>query len=340
MYVGTVTISVMGGAMAFEKARQLIELAAMIQGRRSGVTLADVMSRFGGHKRTAQRMLGVLEEVFDGVSSELDAEGRKRWYLHSQKLRDFLSISAEDMTALDTAIMIMRDSPEAERLTALSDTIRVLVPKERAFRIEPDHEVLLEAMGVLARPGPRPIVGDDVSSAITRCLKAGTELLVDYEGGSKSGRRRLGPLGVLIGNRRYLVAIDLAKKEGKPQSFRMDLMQNAVASDELFARPSGFDLREFSSRSFGAYESEAEYGQVILRFSKKAAPRAQTYEFHPSQERKVLRGGKLEVRFRAGGHLEMAWHLYMWGNDVEVIEPAQLKAMVHEFRRSDFKSLP
>lgn len=29
----------------------------------------------------------------------------------------------------------------------------------------------------------------------------------------------------------------------------------------------------------------------------------------------------LLVRFRAGGALEMSWHLYTWGDAVEVIEP-------------------
>jgi hypothetical protein len=35
-------------------------------------------------------------------------------------------------------------------------------------------------------------------------------------------------------------------------------------------------------------------------------------------------GGGLTVRFTASGHLEMGWHLYMWGDVVEVLSPAPL----------------
>lgn len=46
------------------------------------------------------------------------------------------------------------------------------------------------------------------------------------------------------------------------------------------------------------------------------------------------------VRFTASGFLEMSWHLYAWGDDVEVLEPSELAAMVHPYRRSDFVALP
>jgi predicted DNA-binding transcriptional regulator YafY len=49
--------------------------------------------------------------------------------------------------------------------------------------------------------------------------------------------------------------------------------------------------------------------------------------------------GSLIVRFSASGHLEMCWHLYVWGDKVEVLAPECLCEMVHAWRRSDFPSL-
>jgi predicted DNA-binding transcriptional regulator YafY len=43
--------------------------------------------------------------------------------------------------------------------------------------------------------------------------------------------------------------------------------------------------------------------------------------------------GFLIVKFWAAGHLEMAWHLYAWGTDVEVLAPERLRALVNSFRR-------
>jgi predicted DNA-binding transcriptional regulator YafY len=50
--------------------------------------------------------------------------------------------------------------------------------------------------------------------------------------------------------------------------------------------------------------------------------------------------GTLIVRFTASGHLEMAWHLYMWGDAVEVLAPEALWEMVVKHQRGDFPALP
>ena len=46
------------------------------------------------------------------------------------------------------------------------------------------------------------------------------------------------------------------------------------------------------------------------------------------------------MRFEASGWLEMAWHLYQWGDSVEVLAPEDLRAMVEGHRRNDFEGLP
>jgi predicted DNA-binding transcriptional regulator YafY len=67
--------------MSFEKAEQLMELATMAVGHHSGITIDDVMDRFGCTRRTAQRMLRALEVRFLDTESHFDDEGRKRWRL-------------------------------------------------------------------------------------------------------------------------------------------------------------------------------------------------------------------------------------------------------------------
>jgi hypothetical protein len=36
----------------------------------------------------------------------------------------------------------------------------------------------------------------------------------------------------------------------------------------------------------------------------------------------------------------MAWHLYQWGESVEVVAPTGLANLVHSARRADFDALP
>ncbi|NGO51094.1 helix-turn-helix transcriptional regulator [Allomesorhizobium camelthorni] len=330
--------------MSFEKARKLIELAAMVRAHRQGVTLDDVVDRFNVAMRTAQRMVHSLEDMFIDTESFTDELGRKRWRMRGNGLRDFLTVTAEQTAALEVAIDAMvREgaTAEAAHLRTIRDVVHALVPDNRAIRIETDHEALLEAMGLLARPGPRPLVDDSVSAVVAEAIKGCTLIEFDYTSNDGRTRRRtVAPLGVLIGNRRYLVGRDGDDDDGRPKHFRMDRMSDARSTNRSFVRPEKFDVRQFAAKAFGVFEREDEFGEVVLRFSAEAASEARSYEFHPSQTVTQLEDGGLEVRFHASGHLEMAWHLYMWGDKVEVLAPERLRNLVGNHRRGDFPALP
>ena len=88
------------------------------------------------------------------------------------------------------------------------------------------------------------------------------------------------------------------------------------------------------------FQDEREFGEVVWRFTSAAAPHAARYRFHPAQTSETGVDGSLTVRFMACGWLEMCWHLYAWGDQVEVLAPQALADMVRDHRRSDFPGLP
>jgi predicted DNA-binding transcriptional regulator YafY len=144
---------------------------------------------------------------------------------------------------------------------------------------------------------------------------------------------------VLLGIRRYLVAREEGKT-GPMQHFRVDRIAKAAILPASFQRDPNFDLSRHAALAFGSFHDAREYGEVVWRFLPQAADVARDFLFHPDQELTEEPDGSLIVRFRASGHLEMAWHLYTWGDSVEVIAPDRLRAMVEGYRRKDFKSLP
>ncbi len=66
---------------------------------------------------------------------------------------------------------------------------------------------------------------------------------------------------------------------------------------------------------------------MVWRFTPDNAPEARRFLFHPTQQMEDAPDGSLIVRFRAGGMLEMCWHLFRWGDQVEVLEPEALRGM-------------
>jgi predicted DNA-binding transcriptional regulator YafY len=327
------------------KAEQLIDLATLAAARHAGITLDDVIDHFVVSKRTAQRMLRALETQFPEAQTGADDDGRKRWRLPSAPLRDLMSISPEELAALDLAIETTRRSGlavEADELLSLREKILALVPRSKAARLETDHEVLLEAQGLAARPGPRQRIDRKIAAAIAEAIKAGRLLEISYQarGEQQSRDRYLAPYGLLTGIRRYLVARPEDELERRTRLYVVENIKSAKVTSRAFVRDPSFNLQTFAHRSFGVFQHPEEYGEVVWRFSRSAASHARSFEFHPSQTFEDGPNGSLVVRFQASGHLEMAWHLYMWGDDVEVLAPKSLRDSVHAYRRSDFPSLP
>lgn len=158
-------------------------------------------------------------------------------------------------------------------------------------------------------------------------------------GDGDAPERVIEPHGLLLGHRSYLVARQPGRGEAM-LNFRMDRIYSPQTLDESFSFAPGFSLEDYAGQSFGVYQDSAQYGEVIWRFAPESAARASEFCFHPKQIVEAQEDGGLIVRFHASGWLEMAWHLYQWGDKVEVIAPEGLRSLVEHHRRGDFDALP
>lgn len=334
-----------GSHMSFKKAADLLRLAEMATSRYRGVSLTEIEENFGVDRRTAQRMTKALEETFPNCVTEVDDERRKFWKLRVDHARLMLAqgIRDSELAALEMAIRrSARDGAvtDVRALSGLRDRLLSNMPGPHARRAEADAEALLEAHGFASRPGPQVLVPAELLAVIGEALKGPHVLAIVYAGGREPDReRRLDPHGLLLGTRRYLVARE-SGGDGGMQHYRLDRIVTARIEANSFARDPEFDLATHANRAFGSYHADHEYGEVIWRFIPAAAPTAAEFIFHPTQELTREADGSLTVRFFASGHLEMAWHLYLWGDAVEVLAPQRLRAMVASHRRSDFPALP
>lgn len=330
--------------MSFAKAQELLKLAMMAT-RRSGVSLEDIVEEFGCVHRSAQRMTDALQAAFP-QTIPIDGEDRKRrWHIPARAVAALLTPSAEELAALKTAINELEAAgmkPEAATVRQLDRKVRALIPPEAGMRLAVDEEALLEALGHAARPGPRPVVSGEVDAAISEALKGPFLLRISYRKRQqdKPSERVVAPHGLLLGVRRYLVARDTAKKAGAPlQHYRVEEIYSAEVLEGSFDLDPNFNIRLHAEKGFGSFESAAEHGDVVWRFSPEAAPYARRFVFHPTQVIEEESGGSILIRFQASGHLEMCWHLYSWGNSVEVLQPAKLREMVNGHQR-EFAVLP
>jgi predicted DNA-binding transcriptional regulator YafY len=332
--------------MSFSKAEQLLDLAVFISASQQGITLDQVVERYGVHLRTAQRMMRALENRFPDVHTAPDGEGRKRWTMLRADSLSLVATSADELAACVLGIEHLRRAHldiEARHLESLRDKIMATLPRQRVNRLAPDFEALLEAQGFVARPGPKARLAPAIAATIAEAIKACRPLEIAYTSHLEDApqTRIVWPLGLLTGTRRYLAAVDpQSRRPGTVKTYRLESIAAATLGDGYFVRPPRFDLQAFANQAFGLFQRADETGDIVWRFAPSAAEHAAGLLFHPLQTEEWQADGALIVRFRASGFLEMAWYLYQWGDAVEVLSPAPLRALVAGYERTDFPAFP
>ena len=326
------------------KALDIMRLAEEAAARPDGISLVQMTEIFGVNLRTAQRMSRALEDAFPMVQTYTDGDRRKWWQLSDHRLLRMQGLRDSELSALDMSIRrAERDGAltEVAAPTSLRNRLLATMPTPLARRAEVDAEAVLEARGHACRPGPRARYDAWILGVIDAALKGPFMMEIDYAGARDATprSRAVEPYGVLFGMRCYLIA-RVSENDAACRHFRLDRISRASLLPTSFVRDPGFDLATHSAQAFGSFHSEAEYGPVVWCFAPSAAAVARDFVFHPDQQVEPEADGSLTIRFTAGGWLEMAWHLYQWGDTVEVIAPPELRTMVDAHRRGDFPALP
>ncbi|WP_041042739.1 helix-turn-helix transcriptional regulator [Paramagnetospirillum magnetotacticum] len=323
--------------MRYEKADNLLQLAMEMQAARGGLSLSDIEGKFNVGRRTAMRMRDALLRNFPQAEEVETGDRTKRWRIPPGTLDRLIAFTAEELAALEAASRLLeRDNREGEaaELATLSAKLRALMKPDIARRVEPDLEVLLEAEGLAARPGPRPRIRIEVVEDIRQAIMTCSKIRIQYRNRrtKKVNERLVHPYGFLHGHRNYLVGWHENPKANDFALFALPHIEKVEISSEPFTRDPAFEIDEFASRSFGLFQGEAI--DTTWRFSPEAADDAAEFIFHPAQQLERQQDGSLIVKFRAAGDLEMAWHLYTWGSQVEVLEPKSLADLVEQHRVS------
>ena len=327
--------------MSFAKAQDLLRLAQMASMRRSGVSLVEIMREFEVSHRTAQRMTHALEASFANVTWDDDDEMRRRWRIEDPRIGKLRPRQELTVEALEIAVREARSQNRQRHARALEeilDMITASLGPGGAVRAEADAEAVLTTLAHAARPGPKVRLRPGVMDAVIEALRGPFRLCMVYRE-AEAKERIVEPHGVLFGARTYLVARQPSRSE-KLIYFRLDRIFAAACTEETFAFEPGFSIEEFAARAFGAHQTEGQYGEVVWRFAAEAVERATEFQFHPHQQLEPQEDGSLIVRFHAAGWLEMAWHLYQWGDKVEVLAPEGLRLLTEGYRRADFDGLP
>ncbi|OYV40910.1 MAG: hypothetical protein B7Z80_03280 [Rhodospirillales bacterium 20-64-7] len=313
--------------MRYEPSTNLLRLVLLLSGSRMGLTLDEMAKELEVGRRTAERLRDQMAMLFPGLSYNEDDSRVRRWRLPQGTLPP-VPPSPNVLATLEGLARDLSGQGDSARAADLRDaaaSLRALLPPARLRQAEPDIEALMQAEGSAAHPGPRLKLDRAMMTEIRSAILGFRKLALTYQPAEPRvpGRRVICPYGVLYGRRAYLVAHTETGDEMR--LWRLDRIKDVSALDENFPAQE-FDLASYATKSFGVFQEEAQ--EVVLCFSSDAADDAAAWQFHPTQSAERQPDGGLIVRFTCGGMLELSWHLFTWGDAVQVIAPEKLKELL------------
>jgi predicted DNA-binding transcriptional regulator YafY len=319
--------------MRFTRTREILELARALASSAEGLTLDEMCGVTGCRRRTVERMRDTIRDVFPQLE-EIPDHPTKRFRIPRGLDGFFQEPTAAELSDLGIVVGQLRDSgatARAESLAELAKKIRAAMRLVRRVTTATDVEALLRVERIAVQAGPEPAEDPAMLMVLRDALLRTKMLQFVYHGGSRPGATRdVAPFGIIFGRTNYLVGADAG--DTKPKHWRLDRIEKPQCLDVEAKPPASFDLAAFANTPFAYFEGPQE--DVVLRVLPHGMEDFKNYRFHPSQTVEECPGGAI-VRFRASGMLELAWHLFSWGDKIEIIGPASLREqMLGELRRS------
>ena len=313
----------------YSRVSDIIDLIIFMLSKLNGVSLNDIQERFNVSRRTAERMRDSILAIFHQVDEIKTTDRCKRWGFTNFSLNELVWFSNENIAYLENLKNISDDLSKKE----LED----ILTKIKALRYKTPHldenqiELILQSEGYAIRQTQNYKVDLNTVSIIRQGIKENLKIKAEYNGKEKI----LSPLGLIYGEKIHLIAREEDKGQGE-YNYILHKLKKTELTGEKFD-PKGFNLKEFSKKSFGVYFGEIY--DVKLKFKQEAAEDVLNYNFHPTQKIKQQADGSVVVRFKASGEKHIMWNLFKWGSSVEILAPADLKNKYKEYLEEVMKAV-
>ncbi len=296
---------------AIKKIDEIIELIIMLQNSYKGLTTSDIAAHFECSKRTAERMMGAIEEKYGNYIETVNTDNKKRRRLKKGSLNYLIKFNSDDFALLEHYKNLEKSPAKKKELSAIIEKIKALNPNKYTKN---DVDELLLNQAYCAHIGFRENISLEDIGLINEAILSQKQIRIDK-------KYLINPYGLIYGERIYLVAYNPYMES--VLVYRISKLKGIELTDNYFEKDENFDIQEFSDKSFGVFQGEIM--DVVLEFDKSARDDVLEYHFHKSQKITPLENGNIQVKLRASGSYEIITELLKWRETVKIISPKRLK---------------
>lgn len=302
-----------------DRVSRLLKMFFIIQAY-PGLTAAQLSERCGVSQRQCFRDLRTLQDA--GVPLYNDRGYR---LIEGSVLKE-VTFTLEEALALVYGLKLIEQQKELIRTPdKLKEKLLYLLPKSLSNQIESiDQRVEIAVAPAVDYTGKQKIFRE-----LNKSIKTNSLLQMEYYSFSRDEltSRTVAPYQLVFKDGFwYLVAFCDLRQEVR--LFRVDRINQLTVSKQKFSPPSDFDFKKYMGAAW-----QMERGQEFtfkLRFFGESVRFVKETIFHSSQKIMEEPDGSLIFTARASGQRSVIRWILSFGDEVEVLEPVELRNIVGE----------
>ncbi len=290
---------------------------------RYGVTVDELAEETGVDRRTVYRDLNVINEAGYPLVSEW-LNGRKV-YRFLTRFKDVppISFTLQELMTLSflrSQLDFLKGTPFQEDMESVSRKINSVLPPRYAAHME-----RIAGVSTPLLQGRRDYEKASETLKIVReALLYQYSLSLEYKtgGNGREAKYSIDPY-TLVSYKGGLYLLGFAHNRQALRTFAVERISGVEMSRDRFEIPEGFNPAEHFRSAFGIVEEEAI--PIRMKFSPRVAHAVQDRVWHPSQKVDKKDDGSVIITFEAGGLMEIVSWVLSYGDNVEVLEPGELR---------------
>lgn len=305
------------------------ELIKTLQANRFGISTEELASRLECNKRTVQRDLNALQNIFP-ISHEQRDRGKRYWKLaHNTIESDQLQLTMTEMLSLylsQQLLLPLAGTQFGDGLQTAIQKIRALLPTRALTYFEGlDESFLIKSLANHDYSGQ-----DKEIRILNEAILTEHAVKIVYRSASK-GREvisELHPYGMVLLHA-SLYCIGYLVQYDEVRTLKVARIQGLTRLEKTFVRPDDFSLAGHFQGAFGVFQT-GEKQTIRVKFTGWAATNVREMRWHPSQKVVQDSKGAVVATFELGNTVEFKRWVLGFGSCAVVLSPKELVADLRE----------
>ncbi|HEY7451550.1 MAG TPA: WYL domain-containing protein [Candidatus Limnocylindria bacterium] len=307
-----------------DRLARLLKVASILYssgGTDQGVPVAEIARLTQMNKRTVYRDLRALD---DELAMPIFQAGRGRYGIERRYFLPPLDLTVPEAIALFLAArLIARWSDESDQVV-VSAFIKIAsaLPQPIARHVN----ATMLAVGEQRTNEPFTAI----FATVARGWAEGRVLEIIYDWGGEVRTTRVRPYllePLATGRSIYLIGHD--ETAGAMRTYKVERIRQAILTVDKYEIPEDFNPARYLAYSWGIWSSDqAPPVTVRLRFDPAVTDRVKETVWHRTQQLSDRKDGGVDLTVQVAGIVEIRPWIMSWGDQVEVLEPPELREVV------------